>query len=48
MAVGVRAREQTIKKTPSPIPLLLYEVIAGTDPKENNSSFHCCVAKQRL
>jgi hypothetical protein len=38
------AREQTAKKTPSPIPLLLYDVITGTDPKENNSSFHCCVA----
>jgi hypothetical protein len=37
------AREQTTNKTPSPIPLLLY-VITGTDPKENNSSFHCCVA----
>jgi hypothetical protein len=38
------AREQITKKTPSPIPLLLYDVITGTDPKENNSSFHCCVA----
>jgi hypothetical protein len=37
------AREQTTKKTPSPIPLLLHD-ITGTDPKENNSSFHCCVA----
>jgi hypothetical protein len=27
------AREQTIKKTPSPIPLLLYDVITGTDPR---------------
>jgi hypothetical protein len=38
------AREQTTKKTPSPIPVLLYDVITGTGPKENNSSFHCCVA----
>jgi hypothetical protein len=38
------AREQTTKKTPSPIPPLLHDVITGTDPKENNSSFHCCVA----
>jgi hypothetical protein len=37
-------REQTTKKTPSPIPLLLYDIITGTDPKENNSSFYCCVA----
>jgi hypothetical protein len=38
------AREQTTKKTPPPIPLLMYDVITGTDTKENNSSFHCCVA----
>jgi hypothetical protein len=29
------AREQTTKKTPSPIPLLWCDVITGTDPKEN-------------
>jgi hypothetical protein len=28
------AREQTTKKTRSPIPILLYDVITGTDPKE--------------
>jgi hypothetical protein len=38
------AREQTTKKTPSPIPLLLYDVITRTDPKENTSSSDCCVA----
>jgi hypothetical protein len=38
------AREETTKKTPSPIPILLYDVITGTDPKENNSSSDCCVA----
>jgi hypothetical protein len=38
------AREQTTKKTPSPIPILLYDVITGTDPKENDSSSNCCVA----
>jgi hypothetical protein len=38
------ARERTTKKTPPKNPLLLHDVITGTDPKENNSSFHCCVA----
>jgi hypothetical protein len=35
---------QTPKKTPPKIPLLLHDVITGTDRKENTSSFHCCVA----
>jgi hypothetical protein len=34
-ALGYIAREQTTEKTPPPIPLLLYDVITGTDPKEN-------------
>jgi hypothetical protein len=35
---------QTSKKTPPKIPLLLHDVITGTDRKENTSSFHSCVA----
>jgi hypothetical protein len=35
------AREQTTKKTPSPILPLLYDVFTGMDPKENISSFYC-------
>jgi hypothetical protein len=34
---------QTTKKTPPKIPLLLHDVIAGTDHKENRSSFDCWV-----
>jgi hypothetical protein len=32
------ARERTTKKAPSPIPLLLYDVITGTNHKENAST----------
>jgi hypothetical protein len=32
------ARERTPKKTPPPIPLLLYDVITGRDHKENAST----------
>jgi hypothetical protein len=34
----ITATERTTKKTPSSIPLLLYDVITGTDPKENTST----------
>jgi hypothetical protein len=34
-ALGYIARKQTTKKTLPPIPLLLYDVITGTNPKEN-------------
>jgi hypothetical protein len=41
---------QTTKKTPHKIPLLLHDVITGTDHKENRSSFDCwceSIAMQR-
>jgi hypothetical protein len=40
------AGERTTKKTPSPIPLLLDDVVTGMDPKENASTvaWLCIVA----
>jgi hypothetical protein len=42
------AWDQTTKKTPSPIALLLHDVITGTHPKENTGRFHCCVVVRCL
>jgi hypothetical protein len=38
------AGERTTKKTPLQFPLLLDDIITGTDHKENTGRFHCCVA----
>jgi hypothetical protein len=39
---GYIAREQTTKKTPPPIPLLLHEVITGQTPKKTPPIVESC------